>query len=228
MKNIKKSLFLFLSILPFLLAAENYSLLCQEGGQAYKAKKFELALEKYSCAHKVAGTPAQKFRIIPVQITLYQQLKKTAELEKFLEKERQNNAYDNRQLRYLLNWNARIHIWPRRNMDHAMKLLNMARLLPVPPADNIYFDTFFLLGEIYYRNKQYDYVIHYLSPLPEIKNFHPSNSFKISMMVGRAYRAKGDRKMALQWFQKALGYGKKVPYKYNYSEAERYIKELSK
>ena len=136
MKNIKKSLFLFLSILPFLLAAENYSLLCQEGGQAYKAKKFELALEKYSRAHKVAGTPAQKFRIIPVQITLYQQLKKTAELEKFLEKERQNNAYDNRQLRYLLNWNARIHIWPRRNMDHAMKLLNMARLLPVPPADN--------------------------------------------------------------------------------------------
>jgi tetratricopeptide (TPR) repeat protein len=48
------------------------------------------------------------------------------------------------------------------------------------------------------------------------------------MMVGRAYRAKGDRKKALQWFEKALASGKKVPYKYNYSEAERYIKELSK
>jgi tetratricopeptide (TPR) repeat protein len=210
------------------LAAENYSLLCQAGGQAYKAKKFELALEKYSRAHKVAGTPAQKFRIIPVQITLYQQLKKTAELEKFLEKERQDDRYNDTQLRYLLNWNARIHIWPRRDMRYAMELLNMARMLPVVKTNNTYFETFFLMGEIYYRNKQYDYVIYYLSPLPEIKNFHPSNSYKISMMVGRAYRAKGDRKKALQWFEKALASGKKVPYKYNYSEAEKYIKELSK
>ena len=104
----------------------------------------------------------------------------------------------------------------------------MARMLPVVKTNNIYFETFFLMGEIYYRNKQYDYVIYYLSPLPEIKNFHPSNSYKISMMVGRAYRAKGDRKKALQWFEKALASGKKVPYKYNYSEAEKHIKELSK
>ena len=224
----KYTLFFFLCLLPSGAFAENFTQLCQAAGKALKANDPALALVHYSRAHELAENQNQKFRILPIQITLYQRLKKTAELEKFLEKERQNNAYDNRQLRYLLNWNARIHIWPRRNMDHAMKLLNMARLLPVPPAANIYFDTFFLLGEIYYRNKQYDYVIHYLSPLPEIKNFHPSNSFKISMMVGRAYHAKGDRKMALQWFQKALGYGKKVPYKYNYSEAERYIKELSK
>ena len=71
-------------------------------------------------------------------------------------------------------------------------------------------------------------MIYYLAPRPEIKNFHPSNSYKIAMMVGRAYHAKGDKGKALQWFKKALGYGKKVPYKYNYSEAEAYIRKLSK
>ena len=224
----KRTLLFLVCLLPFFSFAESFAKFRQEGLEAYKAKKFALALEKYSSAHKAAKTADQKYSILPVQITLYQQLKKTAELEKFLEKERQNDAYSDLQLRYLLNWNARIHIWPRRDMRYALRLLDLARMLPVVKTNNIYFDTCFLTGEIYFRNKQYDYVIYYLSPLPEIKNFHPSNSYKISMMVGRAYRAKGDTKAALQWFKKALGYGKKVPYKYNYSEAEKYIRELSK
>ncbi|MBQ9755553.1 MAG: hypothetical protein IJV93_12485 [Lentisphaeria bacterium] len=224
----KYTLFFFLCLLSSGAFAENFTQLCQAAGKALKANDPALALAHYSRAHELAENQSQKFRILPIQITLYQRLKKTAELEKFLEKERQDDRYNDTQLRYLLNWNARIHIWPRRDMRYALELLNMARMLPVVKTNNIYFETFFLLGEIYYRNKQYDYVIYYLSPLPEIKNFHPSNSYKISMMVGRAYRAKGDRKKALQWFEKALASGKKVPYKYNYSEAERYIKELSK
>ena len=224
----KYTLFFFLCLLSSGAFAENFTQLCQAAGKALKANDPALALVRYSRAHELAENQNQKFRILPIQITLYQRLKKTAELEKFLEKERQDDRYSDTQLRYLLNWNARIHIWPRRDMRYALELLNMARMLPVVKTNNIYFETFFLLGEIYYRNKQYDYVIYYLSPLPEIKNFHPSNSYKISMMVGRAYRAKGDRKKALQWFEKALASGKKVPYKYNYSEAERYIKELSK
>ena len=224
----KYTLFFFLCLLSSGAFAENFTQLCQAAGKALKANDPALALVRYSRAHELAENQNQKFRILPIQITLYQRLKKTAELEKFLEKERQDDRYSDTQLRYLLNWNARIHIWPRRDMRYALELLNMARMLPVVKTNNIYFETFFLLGEIYYRNKQYDYVIYYLSPLPEIKNFHPSNSYKISMMVGRAYRAKGDRKKALQYFRKALDYGKKVPYKYNYSEAERYIKELSK
>ena len=224
----KYTLFFFLCLLSSGAFAENFTQLCQAAGKALKANDPALALVHYSRAHEAAGNQNQKFRILPIQITLYQRLKKTAELEKFLEKERQDDRYSDTQLRYLLNWNARIHIWPRRDMRYALELLNMARMLPVVKTNNIYFETFFLMGEIYYRNKQYDYVIYYLSPLPEIKNFHPSNSYKISMMVGRAYRAKGDRKKALQWFEKALASGKKVPYKYNYSEAERYIKELSK
>lgn len=224
----KQRLLLLLCFLPLFSFAESFAQLRQEGLQAYKAKKFELALQKYSSAHKAAKTPEEKFSILPIQITLYQQLKKTTELEKFLEKERQNDAYSDLQLRYLLNQNARLHVWPRRDMRYALRLLDMARMLPVVKTNNIYFDTYFLTGEIYFRNKQYDYVIYYLSPLPEIKNFHPSNSYKISMMVGRAYHAKGDSEQALQWFKKALGYGKKVPYKYNYSEAEAYIRKLSK
>lgn len=226
--NVKKKIILLLCALPWFAFARTYAEYCKEAVRAYKEKNFSLALEKYTQAHNCAATADQKFRIVPIQIVLYQRLKKSAELEKFLERERRNDSYSDRQLRYFLNWNAKIHIWPRRDMRYAMTLLNMARMLPVVKTDNIYFETFFLMGEIYHRNKQYDYVIYYLSPLPEIKNFHPSNSYKISMMVGRAYHAKGDKTKALQWFQKALGYGKKVPYKYNYSEAEMYIRKLSK
>lgn len=210
------------------VSAQNYSILCKEAAEAYKAGKYTLALEKYKAARKAAATAAQKYRIIPAQITIYQKMKKYPELDKFLEQERQDDSYNNIQMRYLLNRSAGIHIWPRRDMRYAMVLLTMARLLQVPQTDNTYYNTYFLLGEIFRRNGQYDYIIYYLSPLPEIKNFHPSNSYNISMMIARAYRAKGDKKMALKWSRKALESGKKVPYKYNYSEAQRFIKELSK
>ncbi|MBR2374355.1 MAG: hypothetical protein IKA87_09035 [Lentisphaeria bacterium] len=224
----KRKILLFLCLLPFCAFSENYASLTAEGAKAYKAQNFAAALEKYTAAHKLANSAASKFRIIPVQITLYMRLKKTAELEKFLEQERQDDSYSNTQKRYLLNWSAKIHVWPKRDMRYAMVLLTMARLIPVSKADNTYFETFFLMGEIFRRNKQYDYLIYYLAPLPGLKEFHPSNSYKISMMLAQAYRSKGDRKQALQWAQKALAFGKKVPYKYNYSEAQRYIKELSR
>lgn len=222
-----KAVFL-LCILPVFLYGSSYSEAISKASKALKAKDPALALQHYSRAHKLAKGPGQKFRILPIQITLYLRLKKTVELEKFLEKERQDDRYSDPQLRYLLNWNARINIWPKRDIRYAMELLQMARNLYAEEHSNFYFETFQFIAEIYFREKKYDYVIYYLFPLLEIKKLHPSNRYKTCMAIGRAYRAKGDRKTALNYFQQALAAGKKVPYKYNYSEAQRYIKELSK
>jgi len=50
-------------------------------------------------------------------------LKKTAELEAFLARERRNESYSDTQLRYLLNRHAMLHVWPKRDTRFAMTLL---------------------------------------------------------------------------------------------------------
>lgn len=211
-----------------LLWGEDYDSCVKAGAKAYKEKNYELALEQYTKAHQAAKNTALKFRILPIQITLYMRLKKTAELEAFLEKERQDDSYSDAQLRYLLNWNAKIFIWPRRDLHYAMDLLQSARMLHADDFSNFYFETFQLMGEIFYYEKKYDMMIYYLAPLLEIEKLHPSNRYKTCMALGRACLAKKDRKTALNYFKQALDAGKQVPYKYNYSEAKKYIKELSK
>ena len=224
-----KKIFCLLGMMSlFLTNGGDLDSFLKAGAKAYREKNYELALEQYTKAHQAAKTAAQKFRIIPVQITIYQKLKKTAELEAFLERERQDESYSDAQLRYLLNWNARIFIWPRRDLHYAMELLQTARMLYADDFSNFYFDTFQLMGDILYYEKKYDMVIYYLAPLLEIEKLHPSNRYKTCLALGRACRAKGDRKNALEYFRQALAAGKQVPYKYNYSEAEKNIKELSK
>ncbi len=224
-----KKLFALLCMMNILLVqGADYAQSVEKGAKAYKAKQYAEALEHYTAAHQAAKTADLRFRILPVQITLYMLLKKNAELQAFLERERQDDSYSDYQLRYLLNWNARILIWPQRDLHLAMDLLQMARMLPAETHTNFYFETFQMMGEILFRQKQYDLLIYYLAPLLEIEKLHPSNRYKTCMAIGRAYRAKGDRKTALDYFHQALAAGKQVPYKYNYFEAQKYIKELSK
>ena len=224
----KKLLAILCMMNILLVQGADYARSVEKGSKAYKAKQYAEALEYYTAAHKAAPTADLRFRIIPVQITLYMQLKNNAGLRAFLERERQDDSYSDSQLRYLLNWNARILIWPQRDLHFAMDLLQMARMLPAEKHTNFYFETFQLMGEILFRQKQYDLLIFYLAPLLEIEKLHPSNRYKTCMAIGRACLEKKDRETALKYFKQALDAGKQVPYKYNYSDAQKYIKELSK
>ena len=224
----KSSLIVLCSMLTAALWAQSYPEELKQASAAYKAGKFELALEHYAGAHRLAPDTKARFSLLPIQITLYMKLKKTAELEAFLAKERRDESYNDMQLRYLLNRHAMLHVWPKRDTRFAMTLLQMARMLPAEKGSNFYFETYQLIADIYYGQKRYDYVIYYMKPLLKEPKLHPSNRYKTCMVIGRSYLAKGDKANALKYFREALEAGKKVPYKYNYSEAEKYIKGLTK
>ncbi|MBR4662518.1 MAG: hypothetical protein IKO93_01465 [Lentisphaeria bacterium] len=224
----KISLVVLCSMVTAVLWSQSYPEELKQASAAYKARKFELALEHYAKAHRLAPDANARFRLLPVQITLYMKLKKIAELEAFLAKERRDESYSDMQLRYLLNRHAMLHVWPKRDSRFAMTLLQMARMLPAEKGSNFYFETYQLIADIYYGQKRYDYAIYYMEPLLKEPKLHPSNRYKTCMVIGRSYLAQGNKAKALKYFREAQEAGKKVPYKYNYSEAERYIKGLTK
>ena len=78
------------------------------------------------------------------------------------------------------------------------------------------------------QRKQYQAAIEVLGNVAAVREQHPANLYTANLMTGNALERLGKKSEALKYFRTALENGKKVRYKFNFSQAEKAIERLSK
>jgi len=115
-----------------------------------------------------------------------------------------------------------------RKPDDAKQYLEQTMALPFN-SDTQAARTRMLLGYVYLTKKQPENALEVWLPIIEKKGkIHPAILSPTSHQIGIAFQKIGDFRNARKYFQKAIDYGKKVTYKYDYSASEKALKKLTK
>ena len=86
--------------------------------------------------------------------------------------------------------------------------------------------TFLNMGEFLYRNDHCEAAIGAAENVTIRKYAHPSLRFSAHFLIARSYQKLNLTDQAILHYQKAVEAGKSVPYKFNYSSAEKALQQL--
>ncbi len=225
----KKFLTLVAASLCTVIMAADPAALLKEGAAALKAKDFTTALAKYTEAQNSAVNNVQKRNAIMGKFNTYIRQGKHADARKFMEAAVEDEGLKNTDVRLLLNHLATPYIWWPAQAQYAINILKQAQNVEVSKNSNEYYNSYFLLASAYgHCFKEYKTVIEVITPITQITGQHPANKYNAYMLIGNAHERLGNKEEALQAFKNAVAWGKKIPYKYNYSRAETAVERLSK
>ena len=209
-------------------AEADFGTIYAEAGKAAMAKDFAAAEAKYGEAFNAAKNSQQKGLAVLGKFQAMRGQKKGAAAEKFaLQAIEEDEMLKPQEIRQILNTVADSLLWTPR-MDFALELLKQASQQECPKGSNIYYATYYSMSVIYSRKKQYQDMIEVLDQVLRVKNQHPANLYNANRLTGIAYEKLGKKDEALSHYRKALDYGKKVRYKFDYSAAEKAIERLSR
>ncbi|MBR2372743.1 MAG: hypothetical protein IKA87_00770 [Lentisphaeria bacterium] len=210
-----------------LLSGEDYLKIFREASQAEKQKQFAVAEAKYGEALKISANSGQKSRAVLGKFRAMRGLKKFKEAEKLALESVEDESISFQDARHILNTVAGTLLWSARQHE-ALALLQQAQNVQCLKSSNIYFSTFYLMAVIYMQRKQYQAAIEVLGNVAAVREQHPANLYTANLMTGNALERLGKKSEALKYFRTALENGKKVRYKFNFSQAEKAIERLSK
>ena len=210
-----------------ILHGGDFASLSNEAATAVKAKDFASAEAKYAEAMNAAGDSVQKCRAIIGKYQALRSQKKWKEAESFMTEAVEDEMLKPQEIRNLLNTFASSYLWTNR-LDFALELLQQAQNQPCPKTSNEYFRTYDYMSTIYMRKKQPQTALEVISKVLILKGLHPANYYTGHMDAGKACEKLNNKEEALKHYRLALENGKKVKYKFNYSDAEKAIERLSK
>ena len=224
-----KKIMIFLSVSSACgLVAADYAQLSGEAADALKAKDYTAASTKYEEAGKAAATPEQKLSTILARFNILKEQKKQAEAENLLKEMIEDEMLKEPQQRRLINLLAGQYLWGPK-YEEGLSLLKQAQNLACPKTSNDYFQTYYYMAEIYLaRKNQPEAALEVMSNMLNITDVHPANLYNTHMVIGRCHEKLGRKETAFEHYKKALDYGKKIPYKYDFSAAEKAIERVSK
>jgi tetratricopeptide (TPR) repeat protein len=173
-------------------------------------------------ALRVADTPELKAEAVFERNKLLLQNKKNEEAEKLLKEFLKDESLSPALRRKTLVTLAGQIKWGQ--PDEAKQYLDQADA--IPPADIDEQARIGLTrGYVYKIRGQPDNALEVWLPLLELRNVHPANLSSISHDIAVIYRQKNDEENARKYFQLAVDYGKKVKYKFDYSESEKALEK---
>lgn len=185
----------------------------------------EAALELYEQSGKLAASAQERLSSIEAQFRILRRQQQHSAAEKLLREALQRSDLDAPQYRRLLNQLAAVLLWtPRQN--EALDLLNQARFFATS-SENDRYATHNMSAHIYQARKQYEAVIEIMQSWAVNTHAHPANQYGAGMLVANAWLKLGFPEKARKSFETALAAGKKVTYKFDYSEAEKALQQLT-
>lgn len=210
------------------LGAADFKTLCAEAAKAMGTKNYTAASAKYEEAVKKAQTSREKRAAIVGKYNALKKLTRWKEADDYVLKTVDSDeVLKSQDIRFLLSLVAGGHLWDR-HYEKALSILQQAQNIQAPKGSNEYYIVPYYMATIYLsRKKQYSAAIETMKDVITQKGLHPANRYTGNMLIGSAYEKMGKKAEALRHYKTALEYGKKVQYKYNYSEAEKAVKRLS-
>ncbi len=112
-----------------------------------------------------------------------------------------------------------------RDPEQAWHWLLQAIMTPCS-SELIYLRTFLDFGEFLYRHDHCEAAIGAAENVTARKHAHPSLLFSAHFLIARSHQKLKLTDQATCHYQKAVEAGKKVPYKFNYTAAEKALQEL--
>lgn len=216
---------LFLEFLSVLLCAEaNFSELMAEGKRAAERGEFDNALSNYIAAFQSAEKIELKAEALFARNRFLLQNKKNADAEKCLKEFLQEDSLPPLLRRKTLCLLAGQTMWSRPN--EAKQYLEQAITIPAVNI-NDQAGTDISMGHIYLINKQPAHALDIWLGVMEMKQVHPAYVSGVACQIGLLYRKMNDLENARKYFQMSVDNGKKVKYNFDYSGAEKALKELN-
>lgn len=198
----------------------------QQGKTEEAGNDLETALQQYEQSEKLAGNAAERLTSIEAQFRILRRQQQHTAAEKLLRDALQRSDFEAPQYRRLLNQLASILLWtPRQN--EALDLLNQARFFATS-SENDRYATHNTSAYIYQARRQYEAVIEIMQAWAVNTHAHPANQYGAGMLVANAWLKLGFPEKARESYETALTAGKKVAYKFDYSEAEKALQQLQK
>ena len=198
----------------------------QQGKTAEAENDLETALQQYELSEKLAGKPTERLSSIEARCRILRKQGKHAAAEKTLRDALQRSDFEAPQYRRLLNQLAGLLMWgPHQN--EALDFVNQARFFATK-SENDRYATHNISACIYWAQGQYEAVIEIMQPWAIDTHAHPANQYSAGVQVANAWRKLGFTEKAKEYYETALVAGKKVTYKFDCSEAEKTLKQLSK
>lgn len=150
------------------------------------------------------------------------------ELEKKVRTAVDSGRYTEPQCRDLMNIYGKAMLWGPR-WRKGLEFLYAASRLEASVRSNEYFATYSLIAKMLNsRDGDPGAAIVILEDVLRNKSLHPANGYSACMDMASAYEKSGDPKKALEYYRRAVEYGKKVKFKFNYAPAEKAAERLSK
>lgn len=150
------------------------------------------------------------------------------ELEKKVRSAVDSGRFTEPQCRDLMNIYGKAMFWGPR-WRKGLEFLYAASRLEASVRSNEYFATYSLIAKILAsRDGDPGAAIVILEDVLRNKSLHPANGYSACMDTASAYERCGDPEKALDYYRRALEYGKKVKFKFNCAPAEKAVERLSK
>ena len=217
-----------LMLLASLLHSADYGTCFQAAKDAEEQKDFATAEAQYGEAMNIATDSPQKCNAILGKIRVLRNQKKHREAEKFAMAVVEDEMLKPPESRQILNAVAALLMWTVNRQNDALNLLQQAQALECPQNSNAFFQTYYLISEIYLHRKEPQPAMEAIGNVVNIKGQHPANLYRSHLIMGRAYEQLGNCDEALKHYQTALEYGKKVKYTFSVEMAEKAIQRLCK
>ena len=191
--------------------AADYAVLTKEANAARKAKKFELALQKYNAAYQAAKNGREKYNAVKNLGSFLYSCKEKAKAAEVYENALINDDLEPRQRQSLLINIAAMYLWDKQKYQYALDKLNLAFAVKdgFRPDEISYFIMCNYAACIYNTfKKEYDPIIVICEPAAERSkiNWHKATLYSA---IARAYNKLGKKDEAVKNYELALMYAKK-------------------
>jgi tetratricopeptide (TPR) repeat protein len=183
----------------------------------------DAALGYYREACQAAETPERREDAVAARNGMLLREKKYAEAREFLQEALADPALPAPIRRRTLITLAGQIMWG--SPDEAKQYHDQALTIPTTAVEE-QVRTSIVMGHVYAIRKQPENALEAWLPIMDLREAHPANHSLYAHQIGLIYRQMRDEANALRYFQLAVEYGKKVKYSFDYSAAEKAIREL--
>ena len=220
-------LFFFLFICGNLSSADS-SKLRREAETLKRAGDLTGAFRKYGEAQNAADTSKERLACIQARYMLLASMKRRKNALALLKSHLEDEKLADPELRHLVNTYASQIMWgSEEEKSEALALLSNAQLLKTTVQYD-FFSSFYLAAHIYAARKNHEAAITLMRTVLDRKGMHPAILYSAALLSGQMYEKLGRKQEAREHYEKALEYGRKVTYKFDYTPAQRAVERLSK